>query len=180
MSTYKTRSDYFKMIANKNKLIAHDRPIAVGSDKLRKSFHRINDEDELNAACVNWAHFPCVVHIGYDIHYRENDTGLPRRITVNRLLFLTKTNTKDYAALSDAIEVAYDEANQAMSKFISFMRQDMEDNAPCGDLFLFDMNRALAEMVGPINTTLFGWQLTLLDEAKAVELKYQQDDWFDS
>src|SRR3954447_5301699 len=91
MSNFKQRSDYFRLIANKNKLIAHNRPIEEGSIKLRKSFHRINDEDELNAACTQWAHFPCVVHIGNDINYKQPGTGLPAKLTGNHLYFLQKT-----------------------------------------------------------------------------------------
>src|SRR4051795_92672 len=94
MSQFKQRSEYFKMIANKNKMIAHERPIEEGSNKLRKSFHRINDEDELNAACSQWAHFPCVVHIGNDINYKQIGTRVTMKVTDNHLYFLSKQPTR--------------------------------------------------------------------------------------
>src|SRR4051794_28022960 len=174
MSQFKQRSDYFKTIAHKNKLISHDRPIEDGSIKLRKSFHRINDEDELNAACSQWAHFPCVVHIGNDINYKQLGTGLPRKVTNNHLYFLTKVANPLSA---DAIEAAYDEAYTTMSQFINFMLHDLQQMEGCGELFLLDLNRSKSEMIGPINTTLFGWYLSFEDEQRATEFLYDEDSW---
>jgi hypothetical protein len=181
MSSYKARSDYYKKIAHYNKLIAHDRAVAEGSDKMRKSFHRINDEDELNAACANWAHFPCVVHVGYEIIYRQNGTGIPRRVVRTHLYFLSKTNKTVYSFLADAIEVAYDEASLAMSQFIGFMDNEAKEDDLCSNtLFLFDVNRSHAEQIGPINDSLYGWHLQFEDEAKATELIYHNEEWFEN
>ena len=179
MSNYKARSDYFKMIAHKNKLIAHAQPVAEGSEKLRKSFHRVNDLDELNAACESWAHFPCAVHVGHDKIFKQVGEGITRRVNANHLFFFAKIDSKTYPALSDAMENAYDVADTAMSKFLSYMREDLEANGACGNLFLFDLNRATAEQIGPYNSVLYGWQLTFYDEQKAWELCYKEDDWFE-
>jgi len=65
MSSFKDRSDYFKLIASKNKLIAHNKLLSTGGNRV--SFFRINNEEELSAACKNWAHFPCVVHAGHNL-----------------------------------------------------------------------------------------------------------------
>jgi len=181
MGSFKERSDYYKMIAHFNKMIAHDRPIADGSEKMRKSFHRINDEDELNAACVNWAHFPCVVHVGYEIIYRENGTGIPRRVVRTHLYFLSRLNKQVNPFLADAIEVAYDEAAVAMSQFVGFMVNEVnKDDICCNTLFLFEVARSHAEMIGPINDSLYGWHLQFEDEVKAKELVYDRDDWYDN
>ena len=179
MSNYKARSDYFKMIAHKSKLIAHGQPVADGSEKLRKSFQRVNDEDELTAACVNWAHFPCIVHEGHDKLFKEVGEGITHRTNANHLSFFAKLDTKNYPALADAIENAYDIADKAMSQFLSYMREDLEANGACGTLFLFDLNRATAQQIGPYNAVLYGWQLTFYDTQKAWELCYKNDEWFE-
>lgn len=176
-SSYMDRSDYFEMIANKHIKIAHNRPISIGSSSLRKSFHRINDEDELITACVNWGHFPCVVHFHHLMIFRQNGTGLPDRVTQNGLLFLAKQDMNN--KMSDTIETAYGEAEDAMNIFIQFMRKDNEENGTCGELFLFDANKMTAEMYGPINDKLFGWLLTFEDEHIAKDLKYDAANFFD-
>lgn len=178
MSTYQTRSNYLKAVASNNKLVANGRPVAEGSDKLRKSFHRVNSEEELDAACRVWAHFPCMVHIGHDMRGKENGTGMPRKITGTHLYFLSKIDTKTFPAQSDAIEAAYAEAETVMNQFLGYLRADMEENDSCGNIFLFDFNRVKADMIGPINAVLYGWYLVFEDENKASEAVYKSEDWF--
>lgn len=175
--SYKTRSEYFEHIAYMNKLIAHKRPIAEGSGKLRKAFFRMNDEDELNAACINWSHFPCVVHLGHDMRFRGKGTGLPNKIIGSSLLFLFPADGKDLAA---GIQNAYDKSEAAMNKFISFMRNEMEEMDSCGNnIFYLDDNKIQAQEAGPYDNKLYGWNLLIEDEQLAKELKYSDDDWFE-
>lgn len=162
MSRFKDRSNYIKMICEYNLLVAHNAAIN-GSEELRKSFFRINNEDELNAACKNWAHFPCVVHVGYDLGFTQPGTGLPKPIVGTHLYFLDKIDLDLFTYQSDAIEQAYDNAYTVMQQFISWLLEDMEVNGSCGNLFLFNMNGAKAEMLGPINETLYGWYLVIKD-----------------
>lgn len=175
MSTYKQRSDYFEMLANNNKLIAHQRPVSDGSEKLRKSFFRVNDLDELNAAAVNWAHGPCMVHVGHDILFKQPGTGLPRKVIGNHLYFLSKTKPQN---LANEMEAAYTESEEAMSQVLSFMNEEMEENMRCGNLFLFDLKGAHAEQIGPFNNVWYGWHLVFYDETRACDLGYKNDDWF--
>lgn len=175
--TYKERSDYFKMIAIKNKRTAHEQPVSEGSDKLRKSYHRINDLDELNAACVNWAHFPCIVHVGEERMYRQSGTGLPAKINGSHLYFLDKLPVLN--GIANAMELAYDAAEKVMSEFISYLQEDKEVNGVCGNMGMFDVNRASAEQIGPFNDVLFGWHLTFYLEEKDRALIYNSNDWYE-
>lgn len=177
-SSYMDRSDYFKMIAHQHKKIAHERPVTEGSEKLRKSFHRVNDEDELNAACVNWGHFPCVVHVEHMINFRENGTGMPRRVVTNGLMFLDKIDTSPSKAITNQIELAYGYAEEAMNIFLQFMYNDHLENGSCGNLFLFDANNMNALMTGPIIDKLYGWVLTFNDETQAKSLKYDANNFY--
>lgn len=175
-SFFKDKSDYLKTVAHNNKLIADGRPLNTGSAVIRKSFHRLNGEDELNTACVNFAHFPCVVHAGYNIVFRQPGTGLPRRVNGTTLYFLSKCADN---LLSDSIELAKDEAAKAMIEYCSFLNEEMENNNVCGGgLFIFDMNKAQASEVGPKNSNLYGWRLYFEDESNGNEFKYDATKWF--
>lgn len=44
--------------------------------------------------------------------------------------------------------------------------------------FLFDLNRAQAEMIGPVNNNLYGWMLYFEDTKKADDMVYDSDDWY--
>ncbi|WP_438946681.1 hypothetical protein [Sediminibacterium sp.] len=175
MSNYKARSNYFKLIATKSKLIAHDEALQDGGKRV--SFHRINAEDEFNAACKDWAHFPAVVHIGHSLNYKSNGTGLPNKVISNHLYFLTKLDLDTEVYKANAIEKAYEKAEEAMDKFISYMLEDYDVNGSCGNLFVFDLSRASAEMIGPINQNLYGWYLVFQDQAKGNSFKYIENDW---
>ncbi|MCK9402913.1 MAG: hypothetical protein M0Q26_05910 [Chitinophagaceae bacterium] len=176
MSNFQDRTNYFKTIATKNKLVAHSAVIAEG--QTRFSFHRINDEAELNSACVNWAHFPCMVHIGNNINYRQNGTGLPMKMIGNHLYFLTTLDSTTHPFKSDAIQAAYEDAEKVMDQAIAYMIEDVAENGTCGNnLFMFDMNRAKADMIGPINEVLYGWYLVFIDEAPGYTFKYNANDW---
>lgn len=179
MSNLTDRVTYFENIAKLNKLVAHEGAIE-GTEQVRKSFYRINNEQELNASCVNWAHFPCIVHIGHSINYRENGTGLPKKVVTSHLYILARTNNDIYPTdKAAAIDQAYEDAETVLNQVISYIKEDKEENGTCGgDLFLFDLNRAKAEMIGPINEILYGWYFIFQDEPpSADDFKYNANHW---
>ena len=175
MSSFKSRSDYFKQIANLSRLIAHNRPITDGSDKLRKSFHRVNSQEEFDSAVANWGHYPCVVHLGHSVRFKKAGIGVPQRVTENNLRFLDKINKSVCKNEADAIEVAYDRAYTAMVQFLGRMSEDAR-NQPC---FRFDLNRAQTENTGQVAEGVFGWDVTFYDDNKEKGLVYLGADWFD-
>jgi len=180
MAAYSTRNEYFENICYMSKLIAHNRPVTVEDDDiLRSSFFRINDEDELNAACVHWIHFPCVVHTGFAMRYRETGKMPGNRINSNNLLFLAPAQMVGNVVIAEKIEDAYDAAEDAMNQFIGYMQNDFETNGNCGGFFNLDMSRMRAEMIGPVNGKLFGWQLIFEDEQQADEAAYDEVDWYE-
>ncbi len=180
MSSFKNRSDYFKNIAYMSKLIAHNRIIAPGSTKVRASFHRVNNQEQFDAAVVNWAHYPCVVHMGHDLRFRQPKTGMPRRITTNALRFLAKVDRATYKLDSDAIEAAYDLAAEAMFQYAAYMIEDYETKSACNtELFIFDLNRASAEQTGLVADGVYGWDFYFDDEDKERGMIYNAGDWFD-
>lgn len=175
-TSFKDRSDYFKNIAFLNKQVAHDQFIGEGPAK-RNSFHRINDEDELNAAVVDWAHFPCVVHTGMTIIPSQPGKGVYRKTNINQLFFLSRFDAQ--SGIADAVQNAWDEAYDIASQFLSYLVEDQEANMSCGGLFGFDLNNSKLEMIGPINDNLAGWSLIFQDIARAIEYKYNTDNWLD-
>lgn len=171
MSFFKTRSDYFKNLAINNKLIAHT---AIVGGVPRKSFHRINDEEELVAACVNYAHFPCLTHFGYSGRYSDRRNEVKKRRITNGLLFLDKVANVNSM---DDRENAYDRAFEAMEQFIAYMAEDFELNGNCSPFQNLDLSQFNFEMYGPVNATLYGWLLSFSDDTAKNILVYDASKW---
>jgi hypothetical protein len=176
MGNYTQRSTFFENVAISNKLIAHTHDLdGTGA---RNSFHRINDLEELLAACANWGHFPCVVHIDYEYRFKESQVGLPVKRIGNSLMFLAKLDLDTFPNKADAVMAAYDVAEDAMNQYIGFMREYYEQHGPCGEFLVFDLNQAKVEMSKVIVDTLFGWLLKFNDDRTARELAFDQGNYF--
>jgi hypothetical protein len=158
MGAFKNRSDYFKSFAEQHLQIAHN-------VELRNSFFRLNDEVEFDAAAANFSNFPCMVHWDSAVRYRRDKPSLPRRITSNTVTFLSRLDEATYPAKSDAIEIALDQAFTIMEDFIAWLVYDIDNNVgECGELFLLDLGRTAAHIVGPFNGNLIGWEFSFTDE----------------
>lgn len=174
---YKTRSNYFKSIAEKNKSIAHGK-IELNSNKPNHSFFRINNEEELTAACANWVKFPCLVHAGHNIAFIHNGDELPKKKNYNHLYVLAAINKNNFTFESDAIEDAYDRSYKTLSEIISYMLNEVDVNGSnCNGLFVFNMNNAKVDQVGPYNEKLYGWYLSFYDISRGKEFEYDEEDW---
>jgi hypothetical protein len=161
MGIFKDRSDYFKGLANMNKLVAHDREI---NGEVRKSFHRINDEEELTAACINWAHFPCIVHTGFSGRYTPQANAVPKRKLSNGLWILDKAvSPMDLNSRADAIDRSF----QVMEEVISKMINEYNTTGRCSNFDDIDLGRFSFNLIGPINATLFGLELNWEDDVFA-------------
>lgn len=162
MGKFKDRADYFKGLAIANKTVAHT---VVVDNEQRNSFFRLNDEEELQAACVNWAHFPCVTHFGFDGRYTSNIGAVAKRKLSNELLFLSKALATDM----DGIEDAYNEAFDVMEQFLSYMQNQYNTQGSCGPFSVFDLSRCSFQRYR-VNGNLFGWLLTFEDDVYANEV----------
>lgn len=163
MGAFKNRSDYFKSFAQQHKQLAHE----VDG---RNSFFRCNDEVEFDAAATNFSHFPCMVHWDSNVFYRRFRPSLPRRSTNNTLTFLARLDEITYPAKSDAIEIALDEAFTVMEDFIAWLVRDDDTNVgECGELFILDLGRTRAHIVGPFAGNLYGWEFSFVDEKPAAK-----------
>ena len=176
MSSFLDRSNYLKKVANYSKAIAHNRN--VDGTGARNSFHRINDEEELLSACINWGHFPCLVHIGHDGRFNDNEGETPKNIISTHLYFLDALNMDAYPNKADAIEVAYDRAYSTMIQYLSFMKEDREVNGAEGYLYKFNLAGAKYDMLSGINGKLYGWYLVLIDGKPEAELKFNAANFY--
>lgn len=172
MNSYKARSDYFKVIAAKNKLIGHEASVLTDEGGLRNSFFKINSEEELMTACQSWIHFPCVAHMGYNLKYKKLGTGTLYKNTDTTLYFLAKKDTDIYPNEMEAIEFAYDLAERAMEEFMSYIIEDFEVHGSCGNFLKIDFDGAVANQLDPINGVLYGWELVFRDENIATRTRY--------
>lgn len=157
MSIFKTRSSYYRSIASKNLLIAHGKNI---NGEVRNAYHRMNDETELLAACINWAHFPCMVHCGFSGRYGGGDKRATKRKHSTELYFLSKV---DDINNMDQVEDAYDQAFEAMEQFISYLYNDFITNGYCGNIDNLDLSR-FTFVAMQFGGNLFGWSLLFEDE----------------
>lgn len=173
MGIFKDRSDFFKGLAINNKMIAHTRELVAGEP--RNSFHRLNDEEELQAACVNYAHFPCMVHFGFDGRYTSSTGALSKRKLNNDLLFLSKAAATDM----DAMEEAYDESFTTMEELLSWMNNEFENRGSCGPFDNFDLSRCSFVRYS-VNGNLFGWLLSFNDDVYADEVNnFDASKWYE-
>jgi hypothetical protein len=160
MGLYKDREEYIKAFAEGHALVQHDVTIS-GSDK-RRSFFRINDEAELNASCINWVHFPCMVMIGLSGGFADKGGSIRLRNT-NTLMFLSQPSGEVEAT---AITTAYDQSFGVLMDFVKAVYDDFEDDPSCGTFKDINLNQFTYEQVGPIADKLYGWILSFNDEIK--------------
>ena len=138
-----------------------DRFITGASGPKRKSFFRLNDEEELNAACVNWAHFPCMVHFGFSGKYSENENEVKKRLLLNDILILDKVISP---AGMDSIQAKKDSTFALMEDIIAYMLDEYETDKYCSPFSNLDLSLFSFSEYGPVNSTLYGWRLSFNDE----------------
>jgi hypothetical protein len=176
MSFYKEREDFVRSFAEQHYQVLHDQGVE-GSDT-RRSFFRINDEEELTAASQHWIHFPCVVMDSISGGLIEKDKSV-RQQNVCSILFLQKlmlqeNNPITATAITDAYDITFD----VMKDYIAFMYGDILEDDGCGVFKGIDMGRIRWVQAGPIGDQLYGWQLTIPDEVKAGWLTGIDEDHF--
>jgi hypothetical protein len=173
MGIFKDRSNFFKGLAQNNKAIAHG--VEIDSE-VRNSFHRMNDETELQAACVNFAHFPCLVHFGFDGRYSSQKSSLAKRKLSNGLLILQKV---EEATNMDQREDAYDIAFDIAEQLLSWMNNEWLTKDSCGPFTNFDLSRCNF-LPYEVNGNLFGWLVNFEDEVWADEINnFDESKWYE-
>jgi hypothetical protein len=172
MGIFKDRSDFFKTRAIKSKKIAHTVEV---DGEVRNTFLRLNDEEELQSAFVNYAHSPCMVHFGFDGRYSSNIGAVAKRRLSNDVLILSKGLATDM----DSIENAYDESFEILEELLSWMNNEYEINGSCGPFSSFDLSRCSFVRYS-INSNWFGWLLSFEDEVYAKEVtRFDASKWFE-
>lgn len=171
MGFYKQREDYFRGLAAAHPQVQHHQPAGFDDATPRESFFRINEQDELEAACKNWAHFPCIVQLdisGSDV----NRDGLIRQRNVNTLLFLQKLELDPANPVeADAITNAYDIAFDVMQDFKTSIADEFEENDSCGVFGYMEPAFGTWQRYGPVGDELYGWLFSFTDETKRYKPK---------
>lgn len=166
MGFYQQRELYLQGISEAHPMVLHNQPVSNDSTDLRRSFFRVNDEEELIAGCVNWIHFPCVVMISLSGGLVNKNDSI-RQSNVNEWWFLEKMNLDpDNPIGATAITTAYDRTFKVMQDFIKQVYEDYEDNPGCGYFYDVDLGKFKWQQVGPVRDLLYGWILTFSDETR--------------
>ena len=170
--SFKAKSEYFRSLCNKSRLIAHGREVNGG---MRQAFFRMNNEDEFMAGVSNWIHFPCVVQVGMAGRFTSDKKSISKLKLVHELYFLEKASSP---LDMDDIETAFDGAMQAMKEFISGIYNDYANG--CSIIDDLDLSRFSFNPVGPIGSGVVGWQLLFEDSSYADDITfYDPSKWFE-
>lgn len=175
MGTFLVRSEYLKKVASYNKAIANNVEV---DGEIRNSYHRLNDEEELLSAANNWGHFPCMVHIGYNGKFGDNQTETPKNRLYTHLYFLDILDNDTFENKADAIESAYDKSFEVMMECLSFMREDREVNGVTSNFYNFDLNNASYDRLSTINGKLYGWYLIFFDSKPESSLRFNPSKFY--
>lgn len=175
MGFYVDRENYFKELASTHVSVKHNQSDTVEENLSRRSFFRINDEEELMAASQHWIHFPCVVMVGLVGGMVDRSTNI-RQGNLNTLMFLQKMQLEaSEPVIAAAITVSYEKTFEIMQDFIAKIRFDYDEEDGCGVFKGIDEGSFKWEQVGPIGEEMYGWVLTFRDETKTK--KYSADRW---
>lgn len=168
MGVYKDREDYLKQLCIGDEDVAHT---AVVNGKVRNSFFRINNDEEIVAGTLNKISYPCVGFQAIEGRVTDWDNALVdiRHVFRNTWMFITHLDwiTTDGTGYTDKIELAWDTTFTIMERFIALMKNDFELNGFCGAFQNLDLNKISYVQVGPILQNEYGWLMYFEDEIKA-------------
>lgn len=169
MSIYLERHNYLKEMCKGHPVVLHDAVKADGSK--RRSFFRINDEEEITASVFSGIDFPCVAYMSFSGRLTDSENALVdiRHSIQNEWWFITQVplHTQEGEGMADRIEQAYDLTFAIMEDFIRSMKEEFEENGSCGIFNKFDLNRISYDQTGAVVEHEYGWRLIFTDEAEA-------------
>ncbi|HEX8358425.1 MAG TPA: hypothetical protein VF610_13470 [Segetibacter sp.] len=175
MGFYKQREEFLQGLCEAHPLVKHNQPVAVDDATPRYSFFRINEEEELEAACKNWIHFPCVV--SFDLSGQDvSKDGSIRQRNNNTWLFLTKVEYDPANPIyATALTEAYDTTLSVLMDFKKWIADEYDENGGCGIFRYLDDAFGKWERYGPVADYLYGWILNFNDETRPGELTLDTD-----
>jgi hypothetical protein len=170
MSFFQDRTDYFEAIARLHSDIAHD------NDADRVAFCRINNEEELSAAMVSRMHFPALVyHNAFGKMNTHDNSWLTNKFT-NTIWILSKKDMGDEPK-AEVIQQMNDEAFAIMQQIVARMWNEYQENHCAGPFRRLDFEEFSYRMIGPIESGVYGWELTFTDETEDSGLTYDETKW---
>lgn len=170
MGIYLNKHTLLKNLCIAHPVINHTGTNADGS--VRKSFFRINNEEEIISSIFNGIDFPCVAYQSFDGRLKDADNAMVdiRNVIKHEWWFIdnvTMATNVDGQGTADRIELAYDTTFDIMQDFLRAMKDDYETNGGCGLFRNFDLNRINYSQIGPVGENQFGWAMYFEDETEA-------------
>lgn len=167
MAFYKDREQYNRQFAETQYQVLHNKPASTEDETPRQSFFRINEEEELVAACANWIHFPCMTMVGLSGGLINKKDSI-RQQNTNAIIFLSKLQLDQNNPIkATALTEAYELTLGVMADYIAKLLNDFEEDE-CGGIFKdLDASSFKWEQYGPVGDgELYGWILSFSDEVK--------------
>ncbi len=177
MGVYINKENYLKALCIAHPDVAHG---AVVDGVVRKSFFRINSDEELTSSTVNDIAYPAVAYIHIDGRMTDIENAMVdiRHVFKNGWMFLDHVNTlvdADGIGDADRIQIAFDTTFSIMEDFIKAMKDDFEENGRCGAFENFDLNKINYVQHGPTQQNEYGWVLYFEDAFMATRVISGED-----
>jgi hypothetical protein len=169
--TFMEWQSFLATICSQHYIVLHnhivDATLPVSRENIRRSFFRMNDNNELLAAEGTALHYPCVVHD----HYSGGliDTSLAGYNVSNgvhtTLLFLAKPTNNDIGNTNaDAVEDAQELAFEVMMDFIAKFWELYSETGCCGPFNKLELQNFRWQPLGAEYQNVHGWRLNILFE----------------
>jgi len=169
MGTYLNKHTILKNLCIAHPVVLHNAARPDGGN--RKSFFRINNQDEITAAAFDGMDFPCVAYNSLAGRLKDVENALidVRNVLRSEWWFLdfVPMGSTEGEGYTDRIELAYDTTFDIMQDFIAAMKNDYETNGACGLFEAFDLNKISYQQLDNVVDNMYGWTLTFEDESKA-------------
>jgi hypothetical protein len=156
---------FFENAAKRHQEIAHDQPLP--NNQQRKSFFRMNNEDEMQEGLMNDASFPALALQVYQGKLNAQDNLLVRDWIFG--WFDIRDHVKSVGDY-DEVETVRARCKRIGYEIIALMIQEKEREDTCSVFKSLDVNSFRYQFIGPVNTNEFGcaFAFTLKSNADAI------------
>ena len=175
VSKYNDLIEFFEGLAISNKILNHNAAIA-GTDRLRKTFISVDDEDALGAAIATGIDFPCMVMV--DLRGRMVDKQQDfRKMWYHTLFFLDKINTIETSE-SIAKNTAIVNSELVMNQFMNKLYQIIQTQDPLYQFRDIYLGNFVFSRTGRVADCCYGWKLSFGTETDSSDItNYDDTAW---
>ena len=172
VTVYNDLIEFFEGLAISNKILNHNAAIA-GTERLRKTFITVDDEDALGASIQTGIDFPCMVMVDINGRMMNKDEDY-RKMWYHTIFFLDKINTKETAE-SVAKNRTLVNSELVMNQFINKLREIITSQDAAYQFREIYLGNFVWSKTGRVANCCYGWKLSFGTETDASDLTVYDD-----